>query len=263
MVYEGMSAADVREIAQVEISRAREELSQAAAQTAEARIQSLIDRVTEHFSDKPELFAAFGQPDFQYSLQDAGRAAASNDEEHTEQLLVDLLANRAAEATGARVRLATSQAVRAADKLSLQALNGITSLWCLSFLEASVDNPQAQIAWAARTTEKLVALGLPPGIAWMQDADALNLIRLQGSIVSRKGYAEFLRQKVSHYLNPGLSLDEDRDLIAAITKMVPEIGRMLDPHPLKDGFVRLPGKTRDDLIALLPGDLLRPPELVF
>lgn len=256
-----MSAADIREIAQTEISRARDELSQAAAQAAEARIQSLIDRVTEHFSDKPELFAAFGEPDFQYSLQDAGRAAASNDDEHTEQLLVDLLANRAAESTGARVRLATSQAVRAADKLSLEALNGITGLWGLSFLEANIDSPQVQVTWAAQLTQTLLGIGLPSGIAWMQDADALNLHRLQGGVVSRRTYAEFLHQKVAHHLNPGLSPDEDRDLLAAVKKTVPEIGPMLTAHPLKEGFVRLPGKTRDDFTALLPGDLLRPPEL--
>jgi hypothetical protein len=44
----------------------------------------------------------------QFSLRDAGRAAVSNEDKHTEDLLVDLLTNRAEQGNHSRVRLATS-----------------------------------------------------------------------------------------------------------------------------------------------------------
>src|SRR4051794_32355431 len=78
-VYVGVTAADVVEITRNEVSRVLDELTSAAKGKAETRSSALAERVIEHFQARPELFDAFGDPDFQYSLQDAGRAAASND----------------------------------------------------------------------------------------------------------------------------------------------------------------------------------------
>lgn len=240
----------------------RDELTLTAKDTADARIASLVDRVTEHFGDKPSLFSAFAEPDFQYSLRDAGRAAASNDEEHTEQLLVDLLENRAAEGNGARVRLATSQALRAADKLSSEALSGLTAMWAVSALDIDSSHPIKKLAHSIHLAQRLVPIDLPSDPIWLRDCDALNLVRVQPQhLLSRKTYSEMIRPKIKNYLRPGIDLNANKESLAKVTSAVPEFGTLLEDHPFKKGFLIFGGESRDNLISQLPSDLLRPPEL--
>jgi hypothetical protein len=119
----GVSAANVIAITRSETKRIIEgELTPAAERIAHERLDQFEQKMIDRFAEDPQLRKAFADPDFQCSLRDASRAAASNDDDHTEDLLVDLLANRAAEGNSARLRLITSRAIQAADKLSIEAL---------------------------------------------------------------------------------------------------------------------------------------------
>src|SRR4051812_35615375 len=82
----GVTAADVVEITRNEVSRVLDDLTLTAASLAEERVQRFEGRVLEQFAENPTLRTAFGDPDFQFSLRDAGRAAVSNDDKHTEDL---------------------------------------------------------------------------------------------------------------------------------------------------------------------------------
>ena len=113
----GVTAEEVVSITRTEIAQSVELLTAMAKDVAEARVKALGDGIIDAFCSRPELYRAFADPDFQFALRDAARAVASTDDEHTEQLLVDLLTNRAEEGSTTRVRFATGQAIRAADKL--------------------------------------------------------------------------------------------------------------------------------------------------
>lgn len=210
--------------------------------------------MVDHFKSKPELFQAFTEPDFQYSLQDAGRAAASNDEEQTEQLLLDLLVNRAEQGDSARVRLATSQAIKAADKLSPDTLVGITALWAVSYVSWS--NPVdfvGHLAAILSVTKKLTEIGLPQSRSWLQDGDALNLLRTSlGGILTRKTYREMLHSKLESHLVPGVDSEAAADLLDQAEVIAPGFKKQLRAHPLKPGFVILPGSSKEQLVATLP-----------
>jgi hypothetical protein len=251
-IYVGVSAADVVKITRIEVSRALGELTESAKDKADIRISALADKVIEHFQDRPELFSAFADPDFQYSLRDAGRAAASNDDEHTEQLLVDLLSNRAEEGNSARVRLATSQALRAADKLSLDALNGVTAVWAISFLGAQTKSFENEVQSLKDIAGALVKLGLPADREWVRDVDVLNLARVHTGIISRTVYAQVVQAKVAADLVAGIDANEEGGPIASVKAAIPSIAEHILPHPLKPGFVRLSGANRDELLGGLP-----------
>ncbi len=226
------------------------------------RISALADCVIEHFKDKPELFGAFADPDFQYSLRDAGRAAASNDDEHTERLLVDLLANRAEEGNSARVRLATSQAIRAADKLSLEALNGLTALWAWSSLMPQGENFAGQISAACQIAGALADLGLPTDTGWVRDIDVLNLGRVySGGLMSRTPGEKMVQTKVAVNLITGIDAVLSKELLKTVTAAIPEISGQLTPHPLKPNFVKLGGKDKDELLTRLPANAATSAEL--
>jgi hypothetical protein len=101
----GVTAADVVSITRVEVDAVRSELTAMASRAgslAEERLRAFQDHVVDQFADVPHLREAFADPDFQFSLRDAGRAAVSNDDQHTEDLLVDLLKNRAEQGNHAR-----------------------------------------------------------------------------------------------------------------------------------------------------------------
>lgn len=259
----GVSAADVVEITQAEISRIRDELTSVANAVAEARLQTFEDRILAEFAEAPQLREAFADPDFQFSLRDAGRAAVSNDDQHTEDLLVDLLKNRAEQGNHARVRLATSHAIRAADKLSLEALNGLTAVWALGSLGAAEPGINNEFAARAGIATRLLALGLPDGRGWVEDADALNLVRMSagGLVVTRKPYRQLFTERVSSQLNTGIDLEASRGLIEAATSTCPWLAQKLQPHALKPNFVVLAGSTQEGFLAELPAGSERPAEL--
>jgi len=247
----GVTAQEVVNITRAEVERSVDHLTAAAKEVAEARNRALGDRIIEAFQGRPELFQAFADPDFQFSLRDAARAAASTDDEHTEQLLVDLLTNRAEEGGSTRVRLATSQAIRAADKLSKDALTGLTAIWVLSYLSTWGDTFAARMAQRSTTAAKLIALGLPSDQAWVSDLDILNLARVQ-SMMARQQYADLLAQRFSEFLVTGLDKTNDRTLLDDAQRVVPEIGLLLAEHPLKPGFIMLTPSDEVAVFASLP-----------
>jgi hypothetical protein len=261
----GVSAADVVEITHAELSRVRDELTlkvDAARSIADARLEAFERRILDAFAEKAELREAFADPDFQFSLRDASRAAVSNDDQHTEDLLVDLLKNRAEQGNHARVRLATSRAVQAADKLSLEALKGLTAVWAVGRLGPAIPGLAGGLASHESVANAVIGMGLPEGTTWTEDADTLGLVRLSSSgILTRRPYRQALQEAFVAYLNPGIELESSRALIEAATSACALLGQFLAPHPLKPGFVILPGKTQDEFLAALPPDCERTPEL--
>jgi len=254
IIVSGLSASDVVEITRAEVSRAVEGLTLTARAVAEERVKGLEGKILERFAQQPHLMGAFGDPDFQYSLRDAGRATASNEDPYTEELLVDLLANRAEEGNTARVRLATSHAVRAADKLSLDALNGLTGLWAITSLAPTEEDLVAAHVQTVRdVTDALVDLPLPSDPYWIQETDALNLTRsVLSSMQSRKGYRALLQERAAKHLVHGIPEDRYQELMA--DSSVPELTGKVARHQLKSGFIVLVGGTREEFLEMFPSD---------
>jgi len=254
IVVQGVSAADVVQITRTEVARVLEDLTLSARTVAEERVKALGDRILERFAEAPGLLGAFSEPDFQYSLGDAGRAAASNEDAHTEQLLVDLLANRAESGNTSRARLATSHAIKAADKLSLETLNGLTSLWAVGHLTATeVDRASAHVATARSVAEALATLGLPSEANWLEEAEALNLARMySGGLITRKPYRECIRSRIPAALSTGIAEDKFAELIGKPGSALPELAGLVTEHQLKAGFLALGGEDRESFLKMLP-----------
>ncbi len=249
----GVTAEEVVNITRAEVARSVDQLSAAAKEIAEVRNQALGDRIIGAFEGRPELFQAFADPDFQFSLRDAARAAASTDDEHTEQLLVDLLTNRAEEGGSTRVRLATSQAIKAADKLSREALNGLTALWVISSLVPAAPNFEGLFSTMTANAQALINLGLPDR-GWVRDLDVLNLARVQGGFVQHQRYNEIAATWAKDSMVTGIDAEAEtsRQLIASATTSIPELSAYIIAHPLKPGFLRLAGKDQEELLSKLP-----------
>jgi hypothetical protein len=251
IVISGLSAADVIDITRAEVARVVDEVSAIAKQVAEERVHSLGDKILERFAQSPEILGAFAEPDFQFSLGDAGRAAASNDDEHTEDLLVDLLANRAQAGNTSRVRLVTSQAIRAADKLSLETLNGLTALWAMPALSANNKSiASLELVSASSISQSLVTLGLPRDPGWVQEADALSLGRVtSGQLMTRKPFRQILEDRVGPHLIHGIPGDRYGELADELKRIGVEAGAKVAAHQLKSGYHVLVGDTREQFLG--------------
>lgn len=233
----------MREITRAELSRVVDELTQKASEVAEERIQSLENRILENFAERPELTASFGEPDFVFALKDAARAVASSGDEHTEQLLADLLLHRAETGTSSRTRLATSQAIKAAEHMSIELINGLTALWVLTRV-VNLDPPNARIALAAATqrAETLHRLSLPPDPGWLDDAEVLQLLRTgQPGLQTRRPYREFLLDQHAPTLVRGIPESTFIEATKGLSLAVP----IAVEHGFKDGYVRLLGESRE------------------
>ncbi len=234
----GVTAEEVVSITRAEIAGSIERLTAAAKEVAEERVQALGDKIISAFSGRPELFAAFSDPDFQFSLRDAARTAASTDDAHTEQLLIDLLTNRAEEGNATRVRLATGQAIRAADKLSRDALAGLTAVWTLSYLSSTGETFRERLEGESQDAATLLALDLPTDNGWVGDLDILNLARRQ-LLGGRNAYVDVLARRFGDFLVPGADSSADQALLSEAEAAAPELRDLLAEHPLKPGFVML------------------------
>jgi hypothetical protein len=263
IVVSGLSAADVVEITRREVARVVDELTLSAKTVAEERVEALGNKILERFAQAPEQLGAFKDPDFQFSLNDAGRAAASNDDEHTEDLLVDLLANRAEAGKTSRVRLATSQAIKAADKLSLEALTGLTVVWTLSSLRAlDPDAVQSQIGSVKNIADAVAAMRLPDGADWLNETEVLDLTRsYPGGLLTRKPYREMLQERVAIHLVPGIAVKQFQEFVDRGGHAIPDLTGKVAPHPLKPNFVRLLGGDRGGFLKLFNEPITPSPEL--
>ena len=263
ITHVGVSAADVIAITRSETKRIiEEELTPAAERIAHERLDRFEQKMIDRFAEDAQLRKAFSDPDFQYSLRDASRAAASNDDDHTEDLLVDLLANRAAEGNSTRLRLITSRAIQAADKLSIEALKGLTATWALMTLGPSKPSALSYITVCSEVAATVLRLGLETDHGWIEDLEALGLARTPSGIrVSRKPYRQILQERAAAHLNPGIDQDAHRDLINDAVAKCPPLGQLLAPHPLKPGFLALAGTTADEFRNLVPEESREGPEI--
>jgi hypothetical protein len=259
----GVSAADVIAITRSETKRIIEEdLTPAAERIAHERLDQFEQKMIDRFAEDPQLRKTFADPDFHYSLRDASRAAASNDDDHTEDLLVDLLANRAAEGNSARLRLITSRAIQAADKLSIEALRGLTATWAVTNLGPSEPSALGYITVSAGVAAVVLRLGKEANHGWIEDLEALGLARTSSGIaVSRKPYKQLLRDRAAAHLNGGLEEETHRELIDSAVAECPWLGQLLSPHQLKPGFLALAGTTVDEFRNLVPTDSRQSPEI--
>lgn len=264
ITIQGISASDVITITRAEIDRVIQELTLTAESVARARAEAFERRVVEQFEENLQLRAAFADPGFQFSLRDASRAAVSSDDQHTEDLLLDLLTNRAEQGNEFRVRLATSRAIRVAEDLSLDALHGLTALWAITSLRATETGVDSELDSARGVAEGLIAMGIPSDHNWIDDADALNLIRVStGGVESRKSYVAFLQQRVPEDLVPGVEEGRFNEVVQAAGGLGGErLKACARPHPLKPGFVALVGESQAAFRSRLPPATVELPDVV-
>ncbi len=233
------SVADIQNIAKSEIQIALPTLRAEAIKIYENKADSMVNKLLEEIRSDPKKMAAFVDPDFNFALKDAGRAVASNDNKYTEELLVEILSSRATFSQSTKVKIITKKAIDAADKLSVETLNALTTLWALLSIHA--ESPVFTIALpstGATMSKSFASFNPPKPDEWVEEAELLGLVTSDQSLLSSKmTFIDLIAKRFAKQLVQGIDAARWTEINQQLQAIGIDLRINILEHPLKEGFV--------------------------
>jgi len=262
-IHEGPSYAEIIEIVGTEATRIVKDYIPEAHLEASAealkKVEELTLELAKRFENKPnDLIDAFKDPSFNYDWSDATRAALESKDDEVEKIIVDLIENRISKKDSPRTKIITGVALQAAGKMGADSVNGIALTWILGYtylLHEGFPFEWFLSAQINRLKSSIERFTLPDDDEWLEDLDALNLIRLQDSgITNINQFFEIMRDRFKPFLVPGIPESEVKRLVDPIRSKDPLIDHFVVTHPLKDGFFIIPYENSDTLKSRINED---------
>lgn len=245
-----LTVKDVNDIVELHVSNIRAGLTQEASEVATKRVTEFEGKLVNRLNEAG-LIDILRNPGYQFNLADASRAVASSDEADTEGFLVELLVGRATNPDNQSVKIAIAKATQIADRLSKETLNGLTATWVGTYLTPMAQTFDAKFTNFIATFLPIINNGLPKGKMWQQDLDALDLIRIEPGIIGRTSFIDITKGKFIEYLSHGINKTEQSELLERLIARYPDLAKVMGEHPLKDGFVILNAKDKEDFESKL------------
>ncbi|MGW3789198.1 hypothetical protein ACWD5Z_31810 [Micromonospora chokoriensis] len=236
-LVQGVTEERAAEIAEYKARQAIEKFALEGRDIAHLRI-SRFDRhiVTECL--QRGLLDAFGDPSFQILLNKAQLQAASVTTEGEQDLLIKLLAERAADPRK-KVHLAVSRATAAVDSIDDPALVGLTVLWFQLMTETAIDDPVAGLTDRNETLGQIISgRSLPQGIDWVQDLELLNLVVADYS-GSMRSFDDLAGQRRPGFFTEGFDAVAAEEVRASLQAIDPKLTDLVVPHAFSDRMFRL------------------------
>lgn len=188
---------------------------------------------------KENILESFKDPSIQFLLKDAQRAAASTERPVDYELLSELLVHRVKKGNDRNIRAGVSRAVEIVDKISDEALLGLTVLHSILTFSPSSGDITIGLDVLDDIFDKITYLNLPNGNEWLEHLDILNAIRINSFFASDK-FIDIFSQVLSGYVVAGVRIDSDAHTkamkIIEQNQIPPNI---LASNILVDGYLRL------------------------
>jgi hypothetical protein len=252
VVHVGIDEKRAREVFQEMNFQVRKEYTQDALEVANARVSSFENSLMPKMEKVDGALEAFSDPSFQLLLVDAQKAAASTGRAADYDLLSELLVHRFKKGDSRIARAGISLAVDVVDKVSDDALLGLTVAHAVnSFLPLSGDIHQGLDA-LDDLFGKVIYGQLPSGNEWLDHLDILNAVRLS-SFGNLKKVQQYYPEILPGYIDLGIQKDSE-NLTTAI-KILDDNSlprALLVEHSLNSDFLRIPipNKVQIDSITL-------------
>ena len=176
-VFNGITEERAREICKEEFEKIVE-LTQEARQTALQRVCELENRVIPKLSRIENGLDFFSNPDFQFLLIEAQKAAARSERPVDYDLLSELLLHRVKNDSDREKRLGIKKAVEIVDSMSDEALLGLTVFHAVSFFSPESGDLDAGLDRLDNLFNTLFYSDLPEGNRWIDHLDLLGAIRV-------------------------------------------------------------------------------------
>jgi hypothetical protein len=239
VVHVGIDEKRAREIYQEMNLQLIKDYSQEALNIANARVSEFENRLLSRMEQVDGALEAFADPSFQMLLVEAQKTAASTERPEDYDLLSELLIHRFQKGENRIVRAGISLAVEIVDKVSDEALLGLTVAHAVnSFLPTSGDIHQG-LDTLNDLFGKIFYGELPTGHDWLDHLDILNTVRLI-SFGSLKKVQQYYPEKLSGYVDVGIDKkSENYDKVVEILKNNNLPSDILIDHALNSDFLRV------------------------
>ena len=240
LVQVGIDEKRAREIYQEMNWQSRQDYSQEALNIANSRVTEFENRLMPKMAQVDGALEAFADPSFQRLLVEAQKTAASTERPADYDLLSELLIHRFQKGENRIARAGISLAVEIIDKISDEALLGLTVTHAVnSFSPASGDIHQG-LDVLNELFGKIFYSELPTGDAWLDHLDILDAVRLN-PFGHLKKVEEYYSKLLPGYIDVGIHKNsENHDKVIELLKLHDlSIGFLIE-HSLNSDFLRLP-----------------------
>ncbi len=239
VVHVGIDEKRAREIYQEMNLQLRNDYSQEALNVANSRVIEFENRLMPKMAQVEGALEAFADPSFQLLLVEAQKTAASTERPADYDLLSELLIHRFQKGQNRIARAGISLAVEIVDKVSDEALLGLTVVHAVnSFLPISGDIHQG-LDVLNDLFGKIFYGELPTGSAWLDHLDILNAVRLN-TFGGLKKIEQYYPEQLPGYVDVGINkISEDYGIAIKILKENNLPIDILIEHALNNEFVRV------------------------
>jgi hypothetical protein len=241
----GVTLTEVNQLIDLHLNKIVSEFRLTAADEARVRVEEFEKSIFKKLAEKG-LLEAIKKPSFQKDLFDSTVAVASSDNNTSEEILVNLLKERAADTENNTLKIAISKAIQTADKLDTSTLNGLGAEWAFTSLDSKEDEYNMKWTVVNMISTQYVKAGLPKGRHWQTNLDELGLVKIEPSILERNKVDDIILDKFKSFLVPGIPNEHIESVREEVKILNPEIERLWFEHPLNEDHIMLSAVTEDE-----------------
>lgn len=247
IVYAGIDEKRAREVFQEMNLQVRRDYTQEALEIANSRVAEFENSLLPKMESVEGALQAFSDPSFQILLVEAQKTAASTERPADYDLLSELLVHRFKKGENRITRAGISLAVEIIDKISDEALLGLTVTHSVNTFTPTNGDLHKGLDTLNTLFGKIFYGELPTGYAWLDHLDILNTVRLS-SFGSLKKVQEYYSDMLSGYVAVGIEKDSE-DYATALEKLgaVNLSKSLLVVHSLNDKYLRIPVVNRESI----------------
>lgn len=250
VVHVGIDEKRAREVFQEMNLQVRREYTREALEVANARVFEFENRLMPKMERVDGALEAFADPSFQLLLVEAQKTAASTERPADYDLLSELLIHRFQKGDNRIARAGISVAVDIVDKISDDALLGLTVLHAVQNFTPTSGDACKGLDILNDLFGKISYGQLPSGAEWLDHLDVLNAVRLN-SLGRLKKVVQYYPEILHGYIDVGIKKDSE-DYTKATDKLdANNLPRdLLVEHTFNADFVRLPIPHRSQIESI-------------
>ncbi|MDY0196167.1 MAG: hypothetical protein RBR33_08925 [Sulfurovaceae bacterium] len=249
-VHIGIDEKRAREIYQEMNLQLRKDYTQEAWTVANSRVSEFENSLMPKMEKVNGALEAFADPSFQLLLVEAQKTAAATERPADYDLLSELLIHRFQKGENRIIRAGISRAVEIVDKISDDALLGLTVSHAVStFFPVSGDIYKG-LDVLNDLFGKLFYGTLPVGNGWLDHLDILDAARLS-SFGNLKKVQQYYPERLPGYIDVGIEKESENFNKAIEILNVSNLPHnLLIEHSFNQGFLRISVPNRQQISSL-------------
>lgn len=250
VVHVGIDEKRAREVFQEMNLQLRQDYSQEALKIANARVSEFENSLMPKMEKVDGALEAFADPSFQLLLVEAQKTAASTERPADYDLLSELLVHRFQKGDNRIARAGISLAVDIVDKISDEALLGLTVAHAVNTFTPVTGDIGQGLDVLNELFGKIFYGELPLGHEWLDHLDILNAVRLN-SFGSLKKAQQYYPERLHGYVDVGIEKDSESHTKAIEILDANNLpGALLVNHSLNSDYLRIPIPNRAQIDAI-------------